>query len=194
MLVRACAGAKPPVIGQVEQPFRTFPRSRHRRPAEIAAEVAIKPPGLAAARNRVARENDLVADQRQEVRGPRRCLVAATIAGDEPTPYLGELHQTESLEQVLKRQILAEWHEVDLVVDRKDRAAVADYVDRVVGARHGSMGRRSIGRTDRAGDERRSLWQELCDLCKRIRFAHEEEGKRRFRPDQKSYVAQARGL
>src|SRR5262249_57894251 len=129
MLVRACAGAEPPVIGQVEQPFRTFPRSRHRRPAGIAAEVAITPPGPAAARNRVSRENDLVADQRQEIRGPRRCLVAATVAGDEPASYLCELHQTELLEQVLKRQILAERHEMDLVVDRKDRAAVADPVD-----------------------------------------------------------------
>src|SRR5262249_33497567 len=103
MRIRTCASAGPSVIAQIEQPSWTFPRRCRRGPAEISAEVAINPPRLVAARSRVSRKNDRVADQRQEIRGPRRYLIAATVAGDDPSPYLGELHETEPLEQVLKR-------------------------------------------------------------------------------------------
>src|SRR5262249_59203682 len=100
---------------------------------------------LFAARNRVARENDLVTDQRQKIRCPRHWLIAPMVARDESAAYFGELHETEPLEQVLKRQILAERYEMNLVINGKDRAALADHVDRIVCPRdHGA--RRHIRR------------------------------------------------
>ena len=193
MLVRTGARAKPAVIGEVEQPAGALPGSDHGWPAEISADVAIKPSLLVAARNRVAGKNDLVTDQRQEIRRSRRGLIAATVAGDESAAHLGELDETEPLEQILKRQVFAKRHEMDLIVDRKDRAAVADHVNRIVGARDDGAGR-GVRRANRAGNQHLVRRQESRDLCKRIGFAHEEEWERRFRPDQNGYIAQAARL
>src|SRR5260370_42292505 len=67
--------------------------------------------------------------------------MAPPVARDESTANFGELHETEPLEQVLKRQVLAERHEMNLVIDGKDRAAVADHANRIVGPRDGGARR-----------------------------------------------------
>jgi len=151
MLIGTCAGTEPAIIGEVEQPTRALAGSGHGRPVEVTAEVAIKPTRVRAAWNGVSGENDFVTDQRQKIRRPWRGLVEATVAGNEATAHLGELHQTESLEEVLKRQVFAEWNEMDLIVDREDRAVVADHVYRIVGARDDGIGRR-VGRANRASN------------------------------------------
>src|SRR5262249_8735147 len=141
MLVWACAGAEPAVISDVQKPARTTSASSYRRPVEISTDVAIEPSLLFASRNRVARENDFVTDQRQKIRRPWRWLIARAIAGDESAAHFGELHEAEPLEQVLKRQVLAERHQMNLVIDGKDRAAVPDHVNRIVRPRDESAGR-----------------------------------------------------
>src|SRR5262252_266993 len=154
VLVGACTGAEPSIIGQVEEPAGPFHAPGHGRPVEITADMAVEPALAFTARHRVAGKNDFITDQRQKIRCSWRRLIAPLVSGDESAADLGELLQTEPLEQLLKRQVFAEWHEMDLVVDRKDRAVVADHVDRIVGARHGRMGR-GFGRTDGAGDQHR---------------------------------------
>src|SRR5262249_57209816 len=140
VLVGACTGAEPSVIGQVEEPARSFPTSGHGRPVEIAADVAVEPALPLAAWHRVAGKNDFITDQRQKIRRPWRRLSATLLAGEEAAAELGELHQAEPLEQLLEWQVFAEWDQMGLVVDRKDRAMVVDHVNRIVGAPDRGMG------------------------------------------------------
>ena len=193
MLVGARAGAEPAVVSDVKEPARTASVSSYRRPVEISTDVAIEPSLVFAARNCVAGENDFVTDQRQKIRRPRRWLIVPALAGDESAAYFGELHETEPLEQVLKRQVLAERHEMNLVIHGKDQAAVADHVDRVVRPRDGGAGR-CVGRADGTSNQHGSRRQELANLCKCLRLAHEKEGECRFWPDQNADIAQAHGL
>src|SRR5262249_18826580 len=109
VLVGACAGAEPSVIGQVEEPAGPLPTSGHGRPVEIAADVAVEPALPLAAWHGVAGENDFVTDQRQKIWCSRRRLIAPLVARDESAADLRELLQTEPLEQLLKRQIFTEW-------------------------------------------------------------------------------------
>src|SRR5262249_41827765 len=118
MLIGACAGAEPSIIGQVEEPTGPFHAPGHGRPGEVTADVAAGPAPALGARWRVPGENDFVADQRQKIWCSWRRLIAPLVAGDESAANLRELLQTEALEQLLKRQVFAEWHEMDLVVDR----------------------------------------------------------------------------
>src|SRR3954451_13399846 len=113
MLVRPGALAEPAVIGEVHQPARALARE-----------------------HRFTRKYDLVADKRQERRraGGRDRLTLRTW--NISTAHLGQLHQPEALEKILKRQVLAERHEMHLVVDGNNRAIVVDDVNRIVGADH----------------------------------------------------------
>src|SRR5215472_16903084 len=190
VLVGACAGAEPAVIGQIEEPAGPFCPADYGRPGEIAADMAVEPALAFAARYRVAGKNDFVTDQRQKIWCSWRRLIAPLVAGDESAADLRELLQTEPLKQLLKRQVFAEWHQMDLVVDGKDRAVVVDHVNRIVGARDRGMGG-GFRRADRAGDQYRFRRQERRDLGERIGFARKEERKRRFRPDEKRHSAQA---
>src|SRR5262245_65572063 len=101
MLIGACAGAEPTVVGEVEQPAGPLAAACHERPIDVTADVIVEPARPLAARNRVAGKDDLVADQRQEVGRSRNALIAAPIAGDEAAVHLGELQETEPLEQAL---------------------------------------------------------------------------------------------
>src|SRR5262249_51139193 len=68
VLVGACTGAEPSIIGQVEEPAGPFHAPCHGRPVEITADMAIEPALAFAARHRVAGKNDFVTDQRQKIR------------------------------------------------------------------------------------------------------------------------------
>ena len=67
------------------------------QPSLVTIEQPARP---LAARHRLARKDDLVADQRQQARRARHVQRAAPVAGDEAAVHLGELHQAERFEQV----------------------------------------------------------------------------------------------
>src|SRR6202035_5573945 len=80
------------------------------------------PSGPLAARHRVAGKNDLVADQRQCNRRAWNSDRPAPIAGKKAAALLGELLKTETREDLFQRQIFAERHQMDFVVEPDDRA------------------------------------------------------------------------
>src|ERR1700726_862038 len=99
MLVGPGAVSEPAIIGDVDDPA-----------------------GPLAARHDVARKNDLVADQLQRNRGAWNRDRPAPIAGKETAGLLGERLKAEARADTFERQIFAEWHEMDFVVERDDRA------------------------------------------------------------------------
>ena len=99
MLIGTGAVSEPAVIGDVDDPA-----------------------GPLAARHNITRKNDLVADQRQRNRRAWYSDRPAPIAGKETAALLGELLKTEMREDPFERQIFAERHEMDFVVERDDRA------------------------------------------------------------------------
>ena len=96
MLVRPCTYAEPRVVGEVQEPARPFSRGHC-----------------------LTGKDRLVADQRQHLRRAGHRHPPPPLARDEPTRHLGELHQPEAFEERLKRQVFAEGHKVQLIVDRR---------------------------------------------------------------------------
>ena len=102
MLKWSGADAEPSVIGDIEHPSRTL-----------------------AVRHRLARENDLVANERQEIWRPGRRDLAALVAGDEAALHLCELQKSETLERPETADTRRR-HEMKLVVAREQRAVAVD--------------------------------------------------------------------
>ena len=117
-------------------------------------------------------------------------LDTASITGDESSPHIGDLPQTELLEKVLKGQVFTKRDQMDLVVDRQDRAVVINDVNRIVGARDGRI-RDALGRAHRSGDQHGAGRQECRDLGKGFGVACQKERERGFRPDQVGDVVDA---
>src|ERR1700737_3867745 len=99
MLIGTGADAEPAVIGDIDDPTRPL-----------------------AALHDIARKNDLVADQRQRNRRAWYGDRPAPLSGNESAALLGELLKTQAPEHAFERQIFAERHEMDFVVERDDRA------------------------------------------------------------------------
>src|ERR1700730_7025693 len=80
------------------------------------------PAGALAARNDIVRKNDLVTDQRQRDGRTWNNDWPAPVAGKEAAALFGELLKTETREDFFERQIFAERHQMDFVVERDDGA------------------------------------------------------------------------
>src|SRR6516165_809156 len=117
MLIGTGAFPEPSVICEIERTSRPLAAAGDERPDEIAADVIVEPARTLAVRHRIAREYDLIADQRQKVGDARHMLVAAAIACDEPAAHPGELHKAKLLQHLLERKVLPERNQVHLVVD-----------------------------------------------------------------------------
>src|SRR6187431_1535326 len=112
MLIGAGAAAEPRIVGHVEKPAR--PRT---------------------AVGYLVGKDDLVADERPRRRSAGDREQARAGAGAEASAHAGELEDAETLHEVLERQILAERHEMDLVVAVEHLALVADREQAVIDAR-----------------------------------------------------------
>src|SRR5262249_61862361 len=110
MLVRPGADAEPSVIGEIDQPARSFARWY-----------------------RAAWEDRFVADERQHLRRARDVHRAPAVARLESADHFGELHEPDTFEQTLERQIFAERHQMHFVVDAADRSLGGDDVRRIIG-------------------------------------------------------------
>ena len=120
-------------------------------------------------------------------------MQSVAVAGEKSAALLGEILKTKPFEKVLERQIFAERHEMNFVVDRGNRAGVVDDVDRIVDA--GFRGVVGIGKPHGAGDQHGALRAARFVICgERIGFARQKERKGRFRPDQMRRVVHALGL
>src|ERR1700730_11929641 len=111
MLIGADTDPKPSVVGQVQEPAGPFPL-----------------------RNYFAGKNDLVADEGQHVGRSRDGELVSSLTRQKSTRYIGQLRQPDAFEETLEREVLAERHEMQLVVARQNGPAVVDHIDRVIGA------------------------------------------------------------
>ena len=92
-------------------------------------------PGRLPLSDDIVGKDDLIADERARRRRAGDREQARAGAGAEAAAHAGELHDAETLHEVLERQILAERHEMDLVVAVEDLALVVDHEQAVIDAR-----------------------------------------------------------
>src|SRR5262249_5116984 len=152
---------EPGVVGDIEQPARPLSGTGH-----------------------FTRKNRLIANDRREGRQTwqgNRDATFAFLEGTSPD------EAAERRELVMKRDVLAEWNQMDLVVrgqhgtagiDRQER--VPDAVFRVSAAAR-CTGEQVAARRNSTGHDRESR-----------RTGHDHEGWRSFRPDDRREVLQAR--
>src|SRR3990170_1932037 len=111
MLVGAGARSEPGIVGDVEQPAR---------PRRFLGDLV--------------GEDDLIADQRACRRRARDRKKPRTSPDAEAAAHPGELHDAETLEEVLKGEILAERDEMNLVVAANDAALIVNDEQAVIDA------------------------------------------------------------
>src|SRR5205085_11444082 len=160
MLIGTCARPEPAVVRKIEHPA-----------------------GAVAARHRLAWGNDLIANEGNGIGGARDGEVAPAIPWDEAAAYLGQLSKAEAFEKALEWEIFAERTQVNLIIDRQNRAVEVDDIDRIVGAGN-SISRHGFRRADRSRNQHGAVWQQRRNARECIGFAGEEERKGRLRPDQ----------
>src|SRR5262245_6889031 len=80
------------------------------------------------------REDDLVADERRRWRRARDGQESRLPPHTEAAAHVSELHHAETFERVLEGEILAERHEVNLVVAASDATLAVDDKNAVVDA------------------------------------------------------------
>src|ERR1700691_695672 len=107
MLIRTCRNTEPAVVGHVDDPARPLAR-----------------------RHDFACKNDLIADERQRQRSARDGDEPVAIAGEEAAALPRQLLEAEPLEKMLERQIFAERNKMHLIIERRNRTAVIDDVNR----------------------------------------------------------------
>src|SRR4029450_13950284 len=111
MLIGAGARSEPRIVGDVEQPARMCSRVGN-----------------------LMREDDLVTDERRR----RRCVgngqESRALPLAEAAAHVSELHHAETFEKDLEGEILAERHEVNLVVAAGDATLAVDDENAVVDA------------------------------------------------------------
>src|SRR5262245_18004201 len=174
MLVRTWAAPEPAVVRQIEHPAWPTPVADKERPAQIVTKMVIKPSAPIVVRHCIARENDFVTNQRQHVGCARYRQVAPPIASNEGAASFGKLAQAQPLERVLKREIFAKRHEIDLVVDRSNSAVRADYVNGIVSPRDRFSGC-GLRWTNSPCDQHGTLAQQGGNLSERVRLPGEKK-------------------
>ena len=166
MLIGAGRDAEPGVVGEVQEPARTF--------------------GVGKGVADFGGKDRLVADQRHCGRQTRRLQRAPPGAGREPARRLNELGHAGPIPKSLEWDILAEGHEVLLVVALAKKAVATDDLDGVVVfwiAPHPGLDPR------RAGDEGRTGAEQRGDVAQRLRVPRQNERERRLRPYEMRHAA-----
>ncbi len=103
----------------------------------------------------------------------------------EAAAHPGELHEAETLEEVLEGKVLAERDEMDLVVAADDAALIVDDEQAVIDVGGAKLVLRVslLDEPSRAHEQRGSLRQRGADGEKRVGRIGEEKGHRRLGPD-----------
>src|SRR5262245_8784182 len=120
MLVRPGTNSEPAIVRNIDHPARPL-----------------------AGRHRGSGKDRFVTDQWQHFWRAGNVHWASAITGEKAADYLGQLHQTQPLEQLLERQILAKRNKMHLVVYTAYGPVRVNHVDRVVRALVAWVGIRS---------------------------------------------------
>src|SRR5262245_14299196 len=153
--------------------------------AEPAVIGDIDDPGWPAAGERACLfwKNDFVADQWQQGRSPRYGEHSVLLTWDVPAANPSQLHQAQSFQEILERQVFAEWYQVHLVIERGHRALLVEHIDRVVSTPDVAIRSRRSG-AYRSGDQHSARRKQVEDRGQRFTLIGKEEWKCRLGPDE----------
>src|SRR5262245_65707552 len=116
------------------------------------------------------REDDLVADERRRWRRARDGQESRLPPHTEAAAHVSELHHAEAFEKVLEGEILAERHEVNLVIAASDETLAVDDENAVVDAvaDKQALDVTVLDEPPRSDEKRRSRRQHIGDGSERF--------------------------